>query len=147
MKDSLVVEKGMFVKFSLVPLATCLLHLQLLLQGSFHQEELKQLHCRDTQIPKVINFWGLLRHQITCHSAPFPIYMNSATTVARTSLTKTACLSTCWWSMEPAILKTSQELRKAVLRVVGCQGVKVFSLKDVTITTSVTTVIFITFTI
>ena len=43
--------------------------------------------------------------------------------------------------------KTSQELRKAALRVVGCQGVKVFLLKDVIITTSVTTVIFITITI
>ena len=105
MKDSLVVEKGMFVKFPLAPLATCLLHLQLLLQGSFHQEELKQLHCRDTQIPKVINVWCLLSHQITCHLVPFPFYQNSATTVARNSLTKPACLSTCWWSMEPAISK------------------------------------------
>ena len=43
-------------------------------------------------------------------------------------------------------LKTSQELRIAALRVVGCQGVKVFLLKDVIITTSVTTVIFITST-
>ena len=43
--------------------------------------------------------------------------------------------------------KTLQELRKAALRVVGCQGVKVFLLKDVIITTSVTTVIFITITI
>ena len=43
--------------------------------------------------------------------------------------------------------KTSQELRKAALRVVGCQGVKVFLLKDVIITTSVTIVIFITITI
>ena len=40
-----------------------------------------------------------------------------------------------------------QELRIAALRVVGCQGVKVFSLKDVIITTSVNTVIFITITI
>ena len=39
--------------------------------------------------------------------------------------------------------KTSQELRIAALRVVGCQGVKVFLLKDVIITTSVTTVILI----
>ena len=43
--------------------------------------------------------------------------------------------------------KTLQELRIAALRVVGCQGVKVFLLKDVIITTSVTTVIFITITI
>ena len=39
--------------------------------------------------------------------------------------------------------KTSQELRKAALTVVGCQGVKVFLLKDVIITTSVTTVLHI----
>ena len=48
---------------------------------------------------------GLLRHQITCHSPPFPNCQNSATTVAKTSLTKTACLSICWWSMEPAVSK------------------------------------------
>ena len=48
MKDSLVVEKGMLVKFSSVHFATCLLHLQLLLQGSFHKDEVKQPHCRDT---------------------------------------------------------------------------------------------------
>ena len=43
--------------------------------------------------------------------------------------------------------QTSQELRIAALRVVGCQSVNVFLLKDVIITTSVTTVIFITITI
>ena len=50
-------------------------------------------------------------------------------------------------SKMPELKKTSQELQIAALRVVGCQGVKVFSLKDVIITTSVTTVIFITITI
>ena len=105
MEDSLVVQEGIMVKIPSVPFAMCLLHLQLLLQGSFHQEEVKQPHCRDKQRPKVMNFWGLLRHQITCHLAPFPVCQNSATTVARTSLTKTACLSTCWWSMEPAVSK------------------------------------------
>ena len=105
MEESLVVEEGMLVKFSSVPFATCLLHLQLLLQVSFNQEEVKQLHCRDTQRPKIMNFWGLLRHQITCHSPPFPVCQNSATTVARTSLKKTACLSTCWWSMELVVSK------------------------------------------
>ena len=88
MEDSLVVEEGMLVKFSLVPFGTCLLHLQLLLQGSFHQDEVKQPHCRDTQRPKIMNFWGLLRHQITCHSPPFGVCQNSVTTVARTSLKK-----------------------------------------------------------
>ena len=55
------------------------------------------------------------------------------------------CLSNNW--VPKVIQKTSQELRIAALRVVGCQGVKVFSLKDVIITSSVTTVIFITITI
>ena len=45
MEDSLVVEEGMLVNFHLVPFATCLLTLQLLFQGSFHQEEVKQPHC------------------------------------------------------------------------------------------------------
>ena len=35
MEDSLVVEEGMLVKFPLLPFATCLLHLQLLLIGFF----------------------------------------------------------------------------------------------------------------
>ena len=51
------------------------------------------------------------------------------------------------YSLLGKALKTSQELQKAALRVVGCQGVKVFLIKDVIITTSVTTVIFITITI
>ena len=37
MQDSLVVEEGMIVKFPMVHFATCLLPLQLLLQGSFQQ--------------------------------------------------------------------------------------------------------------
>ena len=41
MQASLVVEEGMVVTFPLVPFATCLLPLELLLQGSFHQEEIK----------------------------------------------------------------------------------------------------------
>ena len=56
MKESLVVEEGMLVKLPLVPFATCLLHLQLLLQGFFHQEEVKQPHCRDTQRPNIMNY-------------------------------------------------------------------------------------------
>ena len=84
MEDSLV-EEGMLVKFPLVPFATFLLHLQLLLQGSFHQEEIKQPHCKETQRPKIMKFLGLLRHQITCHLPPFPVYQISATTVARVS--------------------------------------------------------------
>ena len=80
-----MVEESMLVKYPLVPFATCFLHLQLLLQDSFHQEELKQSHCKNTQKPKIMNFWGLLRHQITRHSPPFPVCQNSATTVAQTS--------------------------------------------------------------
>ena len=38
MPDSLVVEEGICVKFPLVPFASCLLTLKLLLQGSFKQE-------------------------------------------------------------------------------------------------------------
>ena len=106
MEDSLVVEEGMLGKFSSVLFATCLLQLQLLLQDSFYQDEVKQPHCRDTQRPKIMNFWGLLRHQTTCCLQPFPVCQNSVTTVARTFFCKkTACLNTCWWSMEPAVYK------------------------------------------
>ena len=76
-----MVEEGMLVKFPLVPFATCLLHMQLLLQGSFHQDKVKQKHCRNTQRSKIMNFSGLLRHQITCHSPPFPVCQNSVNTV------------------------------------------------------------------
>ena len=40
--NSLVVEEGMLVKFPFVSLATCLLPMQIMLEGSFHQEEVKQ---------------------------------------------------------------------------------------------------------
>ena len=56
MQDSLVGEEGIMVKLSLVPFATCLLPLDLLLQGSFHQEEVKQPHLRDTQRPNLMNY-------------------------------------------------------------------------------------------
>ena len=46
----------MIVKFSLVPFATCLLTLQHSLQGSFHQEEVKQPHLKDTQRPNIMNY-------------------------------------------------------------------------------------------
>ena len=88
MEDSLVVEEGMLVKLPLAHFATCLLHLQLLFQGSFHQEKVKQSHCRDTKRLKILNFWGLLRHHITCYSPPFPVCQNSATNVVTTSLYK-----------------------------------------------------------
>ena len=45
MEDSLVVEEGILVKFPSVPFPTCLLLRQLLLQGSFPQEEFKHPHC------------------------------------------------------------------------------------------------------
>ena len=40
MEDSLVVEEVMLVKFPLVPFATCLFHLQLLLKGFFIKKKL-----------------------------------------------------------------------------------------------------------
>ena len=58
MEDILVLEQDKFVKFPLVHFAICLLHLQLLVQGSFHQEEVKQAHCRDTQRPYIMNKLG-----------------------------------------------------------------------------------------
>ena len=56
MQDSLLVAEGMIVKFPLVSFATCLLPMQLLLQGYFHQEEVKQPHRRDTQRPNKMNY-------------------------------------------------------------------------------------------
>ena len=50
-----VVKEGTLVKFPWVPFATCFLHLQLLLQGSFHQEEVKQPH---TQRPNIMKYLG-----------------------------------------------------------------------------------------
>ena len=55
MQDSLMVEEGMIVKYLLVLFATCVLALQLLLQGSFHQEKVKQPHCRYAQKPAIMN--------------------------------------------------------------------------------------------
>ena len=56
MQESLVVEEGMIFKFPLVPFATCILPLQLLLQGYFQQEEDKPPHRRDTQKPNIMNY-------------------------------------------------------------------------------------------
>ena len=86
MEDSLVVEEGIMVKFPSVPFAMCLLHLQLLFQGSFHQEEVKEPNCRYT--PNIMNDLGLLRHQLTCHSPHFTVCQNTAIPVARTSKKK-----------------------------------------------------------
>ena len=54
-----MVEEGMLDKLPSVPFAQCLLHLLLLLRGSFYQEEVKQPHCRDTQRPNIMNELGL----------------------------------------------------------------------------------------
>ena len=54
--DSLVVEEGMLVKFHLVPFAACLLSMQLLIHGSFHQEEVRKPNHRDTQRPNIMNY-------------------------------------------------------------------------------------------
>ena len=56
MQDSLVVEGGILVKFSLVPFTTFFVPLQLLLLGSLHQEEGKQPHHRDTQRSNIITY-------------------------------------------------------------------------------------------
>ena len=55
-EDSLVVEEVKMGKFFLIPFDTCLLPLQLMLQGSFHQEEIKQPHYRGTQTPNIMNY-------------------------------------------------------------------------------------------
>ena len=55
-QDSLEVEEGMMVKFHFVPFASCLLPLQLLLQGSFCQEEVKQPHSRDAPRTNIMNY-------------------------------------------------------------------------------------------
>ena len=60
MYDSLVVEEGIILKF-LLP--TCILPIQILLQGSFCQEEVKQPQCRDVLRPIVMNY-------ITCRLPP-----------------------------------------------------------------------------
>ena len=56
MHDSLFVKEGMMVKFPLVPFATFLIPLQLLLQASFHPEEVKQPYHRDKQITNKMNY-------------------------------------------------------------------------------------------
>ena len=104
MEDSLVVEEGMLVKFPLVPFVTCLLHLQLLLQGFFTKKKLSN-HIVEIHKDTKSRIWGW--DLITCYSPPFPVCQNSATTVAKTSFKKTSCLFTCRWSMEPAISKNT----------------------------------------
>ena len=47
MQDNLVVEEVMMVKFPLVPFATCLLHLQLLIQGFFFTHMKSNNHILD----------------------------------------------------------------------------------------------------
>ena len=69
-QDSLVVEESMIVKFPLVSFATCLLPLQLLLQGSFHKKKLN-IHIGEIH-NNLISWimWGVLRHQMTYNSPP-----------------------------------------------------------------------------
>ena len=54
--DSLVVEEGMMSKFPMLPFATYLLPLQLLLSGSFCHEEVKQPHHRGAKRPNIMNY-------------------------------------------------------------------------------------------
>ena len=104
MEDSLVVEEGIMVKFPSVLFAMCILHLQLLLQGSFHQEEVKSPHCRDTQRHNIMNYLG---------PPEAPDHPQLATLLCLPEQCKhcgknfkqknTVCPSRCWWSIEPAI--------------------------------------------
>ena len=55
MQDSLV-DVGILGNFPWVPFTICILPLQLLLQGSFRQEEVKQPHHRDAQRPNIMNY-------------------------------------------------------------------------------------------
>ena len=87
-----MVEQGMMVKFHLVPFATCLLHLKLLLQGSFHQEEVKSPHFRDSHRPNIMKYLEPPEHQITRHLPPFLVCQKSATTVAHTYKKKNSLL-------------------------------------------------------
>ena len=54
MQDSLV-DVGILGNFPWVPFTICILPLQLLLQGSFRQEEVKQAHHRDAQRPNIMH--------------------------------------------------------------------------------------------
>ena len=56
MQESLVVEDGIIVKFTLVLFATCVLPLQFLLQESFQPEVVKHPLWRDTKKPNNINY-------------------------------------------------------------------------------------------
>ena len=99
------VEDGMLVKFPLVPFATCLRHLHLLLQGSFQQEEVKQPHCRDTQRPNIINYLEPPEAPDHLPLATHPCLPEPCNHCGKNFKHKTACLSTCWWSMEPDVSK------------------------------------------
>ena len=105
LQDSLVVEDSMRVKFPLVPFATCLLPLQLILQGVFFAPKRSKKNCivKSHKDPTSWIIWCQMRHQITCHLPPCPVFQNSATTVARISQESRACLKTCLWSMEKPV--------------------------------------------
>ena len=83
MQDSLVLDEGIIVKFLMVSFANCLLPLKLLLQGPFHQEEVKQPHLRDTRSPNIMNH--LVPPEPSCHMPPCPFCQNSEIVVGRTS--------------------------------------------------------------
>ena len=104
MEDSLVVEEGMFLQFSSVPFYTCFPHLQLLLHDSFHQEEVRQPHCRDTQRPNIMNYLGPPEAPYHMPLATLPCLPEKCNHSGK-NLIKTAYLSTCCWSMEPAVSK------------------------------------------
>ena len=95
MEDYLVAEEVMLVKFPSVPFATCLLHQQLLLQGSFHQEEVKEPHGRDTQRPNIMNYLGPPKAPDQLPLATFPCLPEQSNHCGKNFPKNTACLSTC----------------------------------------------------
>ena len=71
MEDSLVVEEGMLVKFTFCPFCHLSPSPAAPAKGSFHQEEVNQPLCRNTQRPKIMKYL----------EPPFHACQNSAITV------------------------------------------------------------------
>ena len=93
----------MIVKFPLVLFSTCLLPLQLLLQGSFPQEEVKQPHCRDTQRPNIMTYVVPPKAPDHLPLANLPRLPEQCNQSGKNFSKSPACPNTYWWSMEPAV--------------------------------------------
>ena len=100
MENSLVVEEGMLVKFHSVPFPTCLLYLQLLLQGSFHH--IVEIHKDPTNI---MNYLGPSEAPDHLPPATLLCLPEQGNHCGKNFGKKTACLRACWWSKEPAVSK------------------------------------------